>query len=60
MNNALHSCIADTIDLCTPEGSVKELFLHGNENAASFFKLREICLVVKVEGIYVYVHMYWY
>ena len=42
--------IIDTIDLCTPEGEVKALYSHNDDNAAKFFTLRELCLAVKVQG----------
>jgi hypothetical protein len=43
--------MTDTIDLCTPEGEVKEIHYHINDdNAANFFTLRELCLAVRVQG----------
>lgn len=46
----LHTSSAETIDLCTTEGHVKELNYHLNDCAIEFFKLRELCLVVRVNG----------
>ena len=45
----IYKCI-DAIDLCTPEGEVKALYCHVDDNAAKFFTLRELCLTVKVQG----------
>ena len=39
---------SETMDLCTREGQVKGLNHHLSENGSRFFKLREICLVVRV------------
>lgn len=44
---------SEKIDLCTPEGDVKQLYCHGDENAAHFFTLRELCLVVRVQGSFI-------
>jgi hypothetical protein len=41
---------ADVIDLCTIDGTVKELHKHGKANAARFFKTRELCMVVYVQS----------
>ena len=40
----------DTIDLCTPEGDLKQLYCHKDDNGAKYFTLRELCLTVRVEG----------
>lgn len=40
----------DIIDLCSIEGSTKELSQSPHDNAAQFFTEREQCLVVKVSG----------
>ena len=40
---------ADVIDLCTIDGTVKELNKNLKTNATRFFKMRELCLVVYVQ-----------
>ena len=46
---------ADTVDLSSREGSLKHLNSQLTDNGAAFFKLRELCVVVKVtHGIHVF------
>ena len=47
----------ETIDLSSTEGNLKHLWSHLSDNAATFFELRELCIVVKVQvstGMYVH------
>ena len=43
------SFCADTIDLCTREGEVKQLCCLQEENVAKLFTLRELCMAVRVQ-----------
>lgn len=36
--------------MCTIDGTVKDLYKYGKANAAKFFKMRELCLVVYIQN----------
>ena len=42
--------LIEVIDLCTIDGILKDLYKHENDNALSFFKPRELCLVVAIQS----------
>ena len=45
-----HTHLTAKIDLCTPDGELKNVSIHGDQNGASFFEPRELCLVVAISG----------
>lgn len=48
----MHSTCTEVIDLCSTEGVMKELYKRGRVNAAAFFKMRELCIVISIQSIH--------